>query len=107
MEPTGNPAVSSGNAAYLADTDFEPTGVGNDVITGRNARRFRAKFKVLSAQMGLDSTAAWSWYAQLNKNPQMDQKATADALTIDWTGLLAFIEALAPIIEEMIENCGA
>lgn len=87
------------------DEAFEKVSVGDDLATGRNVRRFRAKFYALANQQGLNADDVWGFYKELNKNPGMDQKAYATDKSINWAGLAAFMATLAPIIEQMMASC--
>jgi hypothetical protein len=83
--------------------------IGRDIEAGRRNRKFRAKFRVLAGQKNIDADAAWDYLGQVLTgacNTELDKKVLAGELGIDWAGLTEFMEALAPIILEMMAACG-
>jgi hypothetical protein len=79
-----------------------------DEANGIRLRRFNAKFDALAKRHGVDPDAARAFAASSVTDAcrtDLDRKAVADSLGIDWEGLTEFMEALAPIILEFMAAC--
>jgi len=79
-----------------------------DKENGLRLRRFNAKFDVLARRHGVDPEAARAYLASnvAAACSEVDRRAMAETLGIDWEGLTQFIEALAPIIMQFMAACG-
>lgn len=79
-----------------------------DKENGLRLRRFNARFDVLAKRHGIDPEAARAYLASnvTGACSEVDRRAMAETLGIDWEGLTQFIEALAPIIMQFMAACG-
>ena len=108
-----------------------------DLRAGVRDRRFMAKSKALAKRMGLDGDVVMDQFIPTTGLPPWNtiavggdgavcvpansaaakqiaaswldesKRALADSLKIDWAALTEFMEALIPMIAEMMAMCGA
>lgn len=77
-----------------------------DLKLGIRARRNWAKVVAVGEKCGLTNEQVRGFVTQGGFiKSDADRKALADGLNIDWEGLTEFMEALAPIIIEMMAAC--
>jgi hypothetical protein len=80
----------------------------SDLKLGVRSRRGWAKSIVLAKQHGISEQQWRGFVTGGGLNGTDDTKKTlAATLGIDWNNLLAFLQALAPIIIQMMAACGA
>ena len=89
----------------------------SDLKLGIRSRNFMARVRVIAQQNNLDPDAAVLFVRKAGLPPTVDvstatipawldgKQTLASSLGVDWTGLINFMNALVPIIEQFMASC--